>query len=115
MDVKTVEAPERVPLRKKSSSTIASNNQPSFNPEGEVRVACEILSLAFVTIGDHEAEDGPDEESNVFTEILRPPPTLIATTNTGLIAIDIRSRNLGDILSFKVLSVITTKITLCKA
>ena len=68
-----MEAPKRVPSRKTSSySSKSSYNHPSVDPEGEVRVACEILSLAFVNIEvDDEAEDGPDEESNVFRDIRR--------------------------------------------
>ena len=51
-----MEPPQRVPLRKKSSFSSAPNHHTHFNPEGEVRVACEILSLAFVTVRDEEDE-----------------------------------------------------------
>ena len=62
--------PKRVPSRKKSSYwSKSSNNHPCVDPEGEVRVACEILALAFVEISDDVAEDGPDEESNIYREI----------------------------------------------
>ena len=63
--------PKRVPSRKTSCySSKSSNNHPSVDPEGEVRVACEVLALAFVAIEDDKAaEDGPDEENNVFRDI----------------------------------------------
>ena len=42
---------------------------------------------------------------DLFREIMRAPPMLLAATNAGLITVDVRSRNLGEVLLFKVITI----------